>query len=44
MSFLTERLFFVVAKHPIATVFLIFSALLISSVLISSVHIIGALS
>jgi hypothetical protein len=41
---LTEGLFFVVTKKPITTLFLIFSALLISSVLISSVHIIGALS
>jgi|TARA_R100001377_G_C3194067_1_gene111807 hypothetical protein len=39
MNILIDSLFFVVAKHFAATVFLIFTALLISSV-----NVIGALS
>jgi len=39
MNILIDSLFFVVAKHPVTTIFLIFTALLISSV-----NTIGALS
>jgi hypothetical protein len=39
MNILIDNLFFVVAKHPVAAIFLIFTALLISSV-----NTIGALS